>query len=99
MSIFADQKRALAFDFGLLAVLILLWAILPTDIFRHLYFIAHLFILSVILPVAIYAALALREQGKRTLFCLAAGTIILIVVSIAVLRYLDAKLMGTGIWF
>jgi hypothetical protein len=51
------------------------------------------------LPVIIYAALALREQGKRALFRLAAGTCVFIIVSMAVIRYLDGKLMGTGIWF
>jgi hypothetical protein len=34
---------------------------------------------------------------KCTLFRLAAGTSMFVIVSIAVIRYLDAKLMGTGI--
>jgi drug/metabolite transporter superfamily protein YnfA len=99
MSLSTDQKRTLAIDLGLPAVMILLWVILPTQTYRHLYYIAHLLILMVILPLTIYAALALKEQGKHALFVLAAGTGLFIVVSIAVIRYLDAKLMGTGIWF
>jgi hypothetical protein len=99
MSFSTDQKRTLAIDFGLPVTMVLLWAILPVQLYRHLYYIAHLFILAALLPVAIYAALALKEQGKRRLFVLAAGTSVFIVVSIAVIRYLDAKLMGFGIWF
>jgi len=78
--------------------MILLRVILPAQIYQHLYYVAHILILAAILPVTIYAALALREQGKRTLFRLAAGTSMFVIVSIAVIRYLDAKLMGTGIW-
>lgn len=99
MSLSTDQKRTLAIDLGLPAVMILLWVILPARIYQHLYYMAHILILTTILPVIIYAALALREQGKRTLFRLAAGTCIFVIVSIAVIRYLDAKLMGTSIWF
>jgi len=99
MSLTADQKRTLAIDLGLPALMILFWLILPAQIFRHLYYIAHILLLSAILPVIIYATLALREQGKRALFFLAAGTGLFIIVSIAVMRYLDAKLMGDGIWF
>lgn len=95
MSLSTDQKRTFAIDLGLPAVMILLWVILPAQIFRHLYYVAHILLLSAILPVIIYAALALREQGKRALFVLAAGTSVFIVV----MRYLDAKLMGDGIWF
>jgi hypothetical protein len=78
--------------------MILLWVILPSQIYQHLYYMAHILILTAILPVNIYAALALREQGKRTLFRLAAGTCMFVTVSIALIRYLDAKLMGS-IWF
>ena len=99
MLLSADQKRTLAIDLGLPGVMILLWVILPAQIFQHLYYVAHIVILAAILPVIIYAALALREQGKRALFRLAAGTCVFVIVSIAVIRYLDAKLMGTGIWF
>jgi hypothetical protein len=95
MSLSIDQKRTLAIDLGLPAVMILLRVILPARIYQHLYYVAHLLILTAILPVTIYAALALKEQGKRTLFHLAAGTCLLVIVSIAVIRYLDAKLMGS----
>lgn len=99
MPLSTDQKRTLAIDLGLPAVMVLLWVLFPSRIYQHLYYVAHILILAAILPVTIYAALALREQGKRTLFRLAAGNCIFAIVSIAVIRYLDAKLMGTGIWF
>lgn len=94
-----DQKRALAIDFGLPTTMVLLWATLPAQLYRHLYYIAHLLILAAMLPVTIYAALALKEHGKRRLFVLAAGTRVCIVVSIAVIRYLDAALIGLRVWF
>jgi hypothetical protein len=99
MSLSTDQKRTLAIDLGLPAVMILLWAILPAQIYQHLFYVALILIFSAILPVTIYAALALKEQGKRTLFRLAAGTCIFVIASIAVIRYLDARLMGNCIWF
>jgi hypothetical protein len=99
MPLSTDQKRTLAINLGLPAVMILLSVILPAEIYQHLYYVAQILILAAILPVTIYAALALKEQGKRTLFRLAAGTCMFVIVGIAVIRYLDAKLMGTGIWF
>jgi hypothetical protein len=82
MSLSTDQKRTLAIDLGLPAIMILLWVILPAQIYRHLYYVVHILLLAVILPVTIYAALALRERGKHTLFRLAAGICIFVIMSI-----------------
>lgn len=99
MSLSTDQKRILAIDLGLPAVMILLGAILPARIYQHLYYVAYILILTALLLVTIYAALALREQGKQALFRLAIGTCMFIIANVAAIRHLDAKLMGPGNWF
>lgn len=94
-----DQKRRFLINLRVPVIIFLLWAILPADLYLHLYYVVHILIMSALLPLTIYAGLALREQGKRRLSLLAFGTSVGIVILIAIIRHLDAKLMGTGIWF
>lgn len=99
MPLSADQKRRLLINLRLPAIIFLVWAILPADLYLHLYYVTHILILSALLPFTIYVGLALREQGKLRLSILAFGTSAGMLIFIGVMRHLDAKLMGTSILF
>lgn len=88
------QIKRLLINLPLPAIIFLIWAILPAQLYLHLYYLAHIVILSALLPLTIYVGLALKEQGKRGLFILAIANGVTILMAIALMNHLDEKLMS-----
>lgn len=75
------------------AIIFLRWAVLPARLYLQLYYLAHVLILTTLLPLTIYTGLALMERGKHKLSILAIGNSVSIVALIALMYHWNEKLM------
>jgi len=88
-----NQKNRFLINLRLPTIIFLLWAFLPAQLYLYLYYLVHIVILIALLPMTIYAGLALRERGKRGLFILAIANSVAILMIIALINHLDEGLM------
>ena len=88
-----NQKNRLLINLRLPAIIFLIWAALPAQLYLHLYYLVHTVVLIALLPLTVYVGLALREQGKRGLFILAIANSVAILMIIALMSHLDERLM------
>jgi hypothetical protein len=89
-----DQKSRFLMNLRQPSIIFFLWAVLPARLYLQLYYLAHILVLTALLPLTIYVGFALREQGKHKLSILAIGNSIGIVALIALMHHWDEKLMG-----
>lgn len=89
-----DQKSRFLMNLRPPAIIFLLWAVLPARLYLQLYYVAHILILTALLPLTIYTGLALRGRGKHKLFILAIGNSIGIVAFLVLMYYWNEKFMG-----
>lgn len=88
------QKNRFLMNLRQPTIIFFLWAVLPAQLYLQLYYLAHILILTALLPLTIYVGLALREQGKRKLSILAIGNSVVIIALIALMYHWDEKLTG-----